>query len=42
MAMGQAAGTAAAIAVMNERLPPEVAIGKIQDTLHAEGAKLFA
>ena len=42
MAMGQAAGTAAAIAAMDEKLPPEVAIGKIQDTLHAEGAKIFA
>jgi hypothetical protein len=41
MAMGQAAGTAAAVAVMEEKLPPEVDIAKIQNMLCSQGGKIF-
>ncbi len=41
MAMGRAAGTAAALACQAGRLPREVDVGTVQRTLLAQGAILF-
>ena len=39
MTMGQAAGTAAALAVQQDTLPHELEVGRLQATLLAMGAK---
>jgi hypothetical protein len=40
MAMGQAAGTAAALAFRSRKTPREIASGSLQDRLRAMGAVL--